>query len=111
MVNCQIYIIILGSSASFAKSPIKRLAVHKVQPALAFLVQLYKIRSILRRILFSKVVNLRIGELRNLPDYKILQKHLNPESAECLEDRIKEMHRKFNNTIDQIRIRFRLEFL
>ena len=32
-------------SAIFSKSPIKRLAVHKVQPALALLVQLRKIRS------------------------------------------------------------------
>ena len=46
--------IILESLASFAKSPIKRLAVHKVQPALALLPQLYKIRSNLLRIL-SKV--------------------------------------------------------
>ena len=43
--------IILESSASFAKSPIKRLAVHKVQPALALLSQLYKICSNLLRIL------------------------------------------------------------
>ena len=53
--------VILESSASFAKSPIKRLAVHKVQPALALLSQLCKIRSNL----------LRIRILRNLPDCKI----------------------------------------
>ena len=43
-------LVILESSASFAKSPIKRLAVHKVQPALALLSQLYKICSNLLRI-------------------------------------------------------------
>ena len=54
---CKYYYIknrILESLASFAKSPIKRLAVHKVQPALALLPQLYKIHSNLLRIL-SKV--------------------------------------------------------
>ena len=48
----SILCVILESSASFTKSPIKRLAVHKVQPALALLVQLYKIRSNLLRICF-----------------------------------------------------------
>ena len=73
---------ILESSAIFANSACKRLIVHKVQSSLACRLQVRNSRSNLLRILFSKVVNLRIGELRNLPDYKILQKHLNPESAE-----------------------------
>ena len=60
----------------------KIIGLHKVQSSLACRLQVRNSHSNLLRILFSKVVNLRIGELRNLPDYKILQKHLNPESAE-----------------------------
>ena len=65
-------LVILESSASFAKSPIKSSAVHKVQPALALLAQLCKIRSNI----------LRIRVLRNLPDCKIPRKHLKQNSGE-----------------------------
>ena len=55
MVNCQIYIIILGSSAIFANSACKRLIVHKVQSSLACRLQVRNSRSNLRRIMFKVV--------------------------------------------------------
>ena len=58
MVNCQIYIIILGSSAIFANSACKRLIVHKVQSSLACRLQVCNSRSNLLRILSKVLLNL-----------------------------------------------------